>query len=477
MKQLKSFSILISFFALIATLEVNAQTKADNNTLTWSTGTGSYTGQTYTNSTSDANCVKVSGGSLTLTNCTFTKTGDTSDSDGSSFYGTNSALLGTGGTFNISGGTITTNAKGANGIVCYGGTVNVSNMTINCTANLSRGIHTTGGGTLVAKHLTITTAGNNSSVIALDKGGGTETVTGGTYTCTGSDCAVLYSTGNLTVDSITGSSAKGEIGVIEGSNYININNSDITSGAGSSSRAMMILQSGSGDAGTGKHGYINVFRGKLTSTGTETPFIEIVSNCTGTLTLDSVETSIASGILMKVDYNTRWSTSGATGQLILSGSGTTYTGSILVDSYSAAEVTVNKGVIWKGAYDTTNSGKSTTLTNTGTWTLTADSYVDKIVNNGVINKNGHTLTYSSLTGNAPIDNATAIEKIENMNLWSADGAIHIYTPAAARTYIVNMMGQVVRTMNVSSGETTISGLPAGLYIVSAGNTTKKVIVK
>lgn len=364
-----------------------------------SSGEASVSGESYSATTYDVNAVKVSGGTLTMSDCSINKTGDTWDSDGSSFYGTNAAVLASGdGTIVMTGGNITTDATGANGIVAYGGTVNVSGVTINCSQRLSRGIHATGGGTLIASDMNITTQSANSSVIALDRGGGTVTVTGGSYVTSGGDSAVLYSTGDLTVNNITGSSAIGEIGVIEGDNFIVINDSDLTSGAGPSSRGLMILQSGSGDAGDGLNGVITVNGGSLTMTNDETSLIEIVTNVTGKVTLDGVKTTIPSGILMTVDYNTRWNTRGATGILVLSGSGTTYNGSIVVDSYSSAELTVNEGVTWEGAYDNAGTAKSTTLTiDGGTWTLTGDSHVGEIrlTNNGTINKNGYTLHCSS----------------------------------------------------------------------------------
>lgn len=375
---------------------------SDATSYSQSSGTVSVTGKTYSSTTSDVNAVKVSGGTFTMTDCTVSKGGgDTSNSDNSSFYGINAAVLASStGIINMDGGTITTNAKGANGIVAYGGTVTVEDVTINCTQQLSRGIHATGGGTITATNLTITTQASNSSVIALDRGGGTVNVTGGTYTTTGSDCAVLYSTGSLTVNNITGSSSQGEIGVIEGDNYITINNSTLSSGAGSSSRGLMILQSGSGDGGDGLNGVITVTGGSLTMTGSSAPLIEIVTNVSGTVTLNGVTTTIPSDILMKVDYNTRWDTYGATGILTLSGSGTTYSGNIVADKYSSSKLTVNSGVIWKGAYDNDNTAKSTTLTiDGGTWTLTGNSYVDSITltNSAVINKNGYTLTCSDIT--------------------------------------------------------------------------------
>lgn len=378
----------------------NATSTVSDSGYSQSSGTTTRSNETYSATNSDENAVKVTGGTFTMNSATITKTGDTTDTDGSSFYGINTAILATnGGTINMNGGTITTNAVGANAIVAYGGTVNVSDVTMQCTQNLSRGIHATGGGTITASDLNITTAGNNSSVIALDRGGGTVTVTGGTYKASGTDSAVLYSTGNLTVNNIVGTSSKGEIGVIEGDNHITINDSNITSGADSTSRGMMILQSGSGDS-EGTNGAINVNGGNLVLTGDNTPFVEIVTNVTGTVTLNGAKTTIPSGILMKVDYNTRWDTNGATGILILSGSGTVYEGNIVADSYSTAQATVNQGVVWKGAYNLTNSAKSTSLViDGGTWTLTGNSYVDSITlkNSAIINKSGYTLTAKSTT--------------------------------------------------------------------------------
>lgn len=65
-----------------------------------------------------------------------------------------------------------------------------------------------------------------------------------------------------------------------------------------------------------------------------------------------------------------------------------------------AVLTLNSGVIWKGAYDTVNTAKATSIAiNGGTWTLTGNSNVDSVTlnNKAVINKNGYTLTYTTLT--------------------------------------------------------------------------------
>ena len=375
------------------------------NAYSQSSGNNTVSYVKYISTSSDINAVKVSGGSLTMNHCRVVKSaGNTSNSDNSSFYGTNAGILASGtGTLTMNYGTITTSAVGANGVVAYGGIVEISGVTITCTSNLSRGIHATGGGTIVANNLYITTAGNNSSVIATDRGGGTVTVNGGTYSTTGGDCAVIYSTGTITANNIIGYSAQGEIGVIEGSNGININDCDMTSGA--STRGMMILQSGSGDA-SGYDGYINVTGGNITLTGSSTPLIEITTSTTGTVTLNDVTLTVPSNILMSVDYNPRWSTKNPVAYLILAGSeGKTYTGNVEVDDYGTATVTVNNGIVWSGSYDNANEGLQTTGYVNGTWNLTEDSYINTLTvsTTGIINKNGYTLTVGTLHNNGTIN--------------------------------------------------------------------------
>lgn len=360
------------------------------DTYSQSTGTTSYSSYTITNSTSDANSVLVTGGTLTLEDCTITKTGDTSTSQGSddtSFYGINSAVkAGTGSTsassatavINMTGGTVTTNAKGANAFFAYGADSKlvISDVTVNCTARASRGLIATYGGTIEASNLTITTNEETSSVIATDRGGGTVTVDGGTYVCKGNKCAIIYSAGTMSVSNASGSSALGEICDIEGDNSVTITNCDFS--CSSSSRGLLMMQSGSGDA-TGVNPVMTITGSTLTLTDSSAPLLEVATCVNATLTLDNCTLTVPSGILMAVMEDSQWSTSGAVGNLILSNG--TYTGKVTQDSGYTANVTVNSGA---------------------TWNLTANTTITTLVNNGTINKNGYTLTYSSLSGSGTI---------------------------------------------------------------------------
>lgn len=79
----------------------------------------------------------------------------------------------------ISGGSVATNAKGANAIFATdGATITISNVTIDNTQSVSRGLHCTGGGIINASNVNITTRSETSSTVATDRGGGTVTVTG-----------------------------------------------------------------------------------------------------------------------------------------------------------------------------------------------------------------------------------------------------------------------------------------------------------
>lgn len=433
-----------------------------SNGYSQSSGTNTVTGQTYTSSSADENIVQVTGGTLTMTDCTVTKSGGDTESDGdnSSFYGVNSALYsgGSGAVLNVSGGTITTAAKGCNSIFATNsGTINASGVTISNTKDSSRGMHATYGGIITAENMDITTAGQSSSVVATDRGGGTVTVTGGSYTATGYNSAVLYSTGTITATSITGKSVQGEIAVIEGNNSITINSSNITSG--SSKRGMMILQSGSGDS-EGYNGKITVTGGSLTMTDSSAPLLEVPTNMTGTLTLTDVALTVPGGQLMYVDYNTQWSSYGGTGNLVLGTASTcSYTGSVDADATGTATVTVNSGVTWNGAVDTDNNAKATTVTvnEGGTWVLTADSYVDNLVNNGTIYLNGHTLNAGSTSGSGTTNSGSA-------------GISTSVTGSKATAYTVyDLNGRLIRRTSSSP----LSGLASGVYIVNG----KKMIAK
>ena len=407
---------------VISALSLQAQPPADSTPTYPSGATYKHTSGTaaisdsYSSSTQYYNVIQCTGGTLTMNGCTITKTGDGSGGDNSSFYGNNSSIYaGAASSTNyqsttaassakivINDCTVTGSAQGANAVIATNGaTVEIDGITIVNNNSVSRGLHATYGGIINASNVDITTNEATSSTIATDRGGGTVTVTGGTATANGSKSAVIYSTGTMSATDLVGTSAKGEIAVIEGDNSISMTNCTMTSG--SSERGLLMMQSGSGDA-MGVNPVMTITGTSLTMTDSSAPLLEVATCVTATCTLDNCTVTVPSGILMYVMSDSQWSTSGAVGNLILANG--TYNGIVKYDSGYAANVTVNSGAVWN---------------------LTGNATVTKLVNNGTINLNGYTLTYSSKSGSGTINETTGIteslgrEMSEDKIIYTLDG--------------------------------------------------------
>ena len=427
---------IFTLIAAMATATLSfAQPPADSTptypqgaTYTHSSGTATIT-DNYSSSTQYYNVIQCTGGTLTMNGCTISKTGDGSQGDNSSFYGNNSSIYcgaasssnyqsktaASGAKIVIKNVTVSSESKGANAVIATNGaTVEIDGITIVNNYAVSRGLHATYGGTITASNVDITTNEATSSTIATDRGGGTVTVNGGTATANGSKSAVIYSTGTMSATSLVGTSAKGEIAVIEGDNSITMTNCTMTSG--SSERGLLMMQSGSGDA-SGVNPVMTITGTSLTMTDTSAPLLEVATCVTATCTLDNCTVTVPSGILMYVMADSQWSTSGAVGNLILDNG--TYSGIVKYDTGYTANVTVNSGA---------------------TWNLTADTSIGTLVNNGTINRNGYTLTTTSTSGSGTINETTGIKTLNlkpetlNGNCYTPDGR---RADAPSRGIIIN----------------------------------------
>ena len=157
--------------------------------------------------------------------------------------------------------------------------------------------------------------------------------------------------------------------------------------SGSSERALLMMQSGSGDA-SGVNPVMTITGTSLTMTDSSAPLLEVATCVNATCTISGCTLTVPSGILMYVMEDSQWSTSGAVGNLILDNG--TYSGIVKYDTGYTANVTVNSGAVWN---------------------LTADTSIGTLVNNGTINTNGYTLTTTSTSGNGTINETTGIEEI------------------------------------------------------------------
>ena len=362
------------------------------------TGSGAFvlkdgetlTGGTYSSTNADENAIRAEGTTAsTLNNVTVNKSaGAASSNDASSFYGLNSAILALDtATLNITGGTVTATAEGANGVFAYdGATINIKDTVINVTGGNAGGIEVAGGGTMTATNLTV-----NSTVkaaIRSDRGGGTLTVDGGTYTTAGSSGApAIYSTADITVSNATLTANDSEAIVVEGFNSVTINNSTVsgsmtgmTGNTGSENiHNVMLYQSMSGDAEVGTSSF-TMNGGSLTAKKGDMLY---VTNTTSIISLNGVTLNPAEGANLLVvsgnDASRGWGTAGANGgKVTFYAVKQTLAGDITVDAISTLAMNIIDASTFTGSINkdgTQASSLSVKLDGTSTWSLTADSYV------------------------------------------------------------------------------------------------------
>ena len=338
---------------------------------------------------------------VTITDPTVKKSGDSDGGDNCNFYGQNAAVLVKGGsTTTISGGTVTSDASGANGVFCYGGnggkngsdgdgtTLVIKNTTITTTGDGSGGIMTTGGGITKAENLTVTTSGRSSAAIRTDRGGGTVTVSGGTYTSNGLGSPAIYSTADITCENATLVSNLSEGVCIEGLNSITLNNCNLTAnntkqnGNAKFLDTIMIYQSMSGDAASGTSSF-TMKGGSLTS---KNGHVFHVTNTNAVINLNGVNiTNEDSNKVLISVCDDGWN--GGNNTATLNAQNQKFEGGVLVGDNSTLTLNLTQGSEFSGYVSgkITNASGDTVSTEVGKvsvkldssskWTLTADSYV------------------------------------------------------------------------------------------------------
>ena len=292
-----------------------------------------------------------------------------------------------------------------NGASGDGTKVIISDSKITTTGDGSGGIMTTGGGITEAYDLDIETSGRSSAAIRTDRGGGTVTVDGGSYTTNGLGSPAIYSTADITVSNATLTSNLSEGVCIEGINSITLNDCDLTAnntdtnGNATFYDSIMIYQSMSGDADSGTSTF-TMTGGSLTS---KNGHVFHVTNTSAVINLNNVKITNkdSENILISVCAD-GWT--GDTNKATLNASNQTLDGTILVGSDSELTLNISDGSEFtgsisgsiknaKGGTVSTEVGTvSVSIDKSSTWTLTADTYISSFDGDASsINTNGYTL--------------------------------------------------------------------------------------
>ena len=357
--------------------------------------------ETYENNADEEHAITADGEEASYSNIAVIKTGEASG-DEADFYGANAAIFATNSaTLNLSEITVDTDGTHANGVFSYGEgtTVNISDSVIETTGNCSGGLMTTGGGTMNASNLLIHTTGNSSAAIRSDRGGGTVTVTGGSYTTEGTGSPVIYSTADITVSDAQMESTASQGVVVEGQNSVTLNNVTLTASNVKKNsdksqwyQAVMIYQSMSGDADEGLASFA-MNGGTLTNLNGD---IFFVNNTTAAIDLTgaTIVNEDEEGVFLRAAA-AGWGSEGSNGgHVTMTASKQTIDGDMIVDEVSSLNFYLKESSSFNGAIN--SDGESgdvyVEIEDGSTWTLTGDSYITSLTcSAGSINLNGHKL--------------------------------------------------------------------------------------
>lgn len=377
-------------------------------------------GESFTATETDQNAALVqNGGTLTLENALLQKSGDDTDGDRCNFYGVNSILtaVGEGSSATVSNSSLTATSAGSNGIFATdGATVTVSDTSIDTTADNSRGLDATYGGVITADNVDITTAGDHCAGIATDRGGGTITAVDSTVSTQGSGSPILYSTGDIEVENLTGTASGSQIAGMEGLNTICIENSTLTSSITGKTASdpiangIIIYQSTSGDAEatTGSTATFTAKNSTLSS-AIQSGSMFYLTNTSANITLQNTEldfdSSQATLITACGNDSNNWGQAGSNGATVkVKAINQTLEGDIVADTISSINLTLTKGSTWTGsaiiqdndsATTTTESPISITVGKKSSWIVTGDCTVSNLTvkNGGTIkDSDGQTVT-------------------------------------------------------------------------------------
>lgn len=373
--------------------------------------------ETIESTGTDENAALISSGaSVTLDNDTITRTSeDSKGGDNSSFYGVGAAVLAIDGTAYVKDGSVTTDAAGGAGLFAYGdGTVYASGTTVKTTQDTSGGVHVAGGGTLYGWDLDVETNGESSAAIRSDRGGGTMVIDGGNYVSNGVGSPAIYSTADIAVSNATLTANGSEAVCIEGLNSIHLYDCDLTGNMSDLDQndntwTVILYQSMSGDSEVGNSTF-QMDGGSLTS---ENGGVFYTTNTESTITLNNVDINYndENEFFLQCTGNTNqrgWGQSGANGaDCHFTGISQDMQGNVIWDSISDLDFYLTDGSSLTGAVvdDESYAGEggegycNVYVSADSTWTVTGDSTVSSLENEGtIVDSNGKTVTIQGTDG-------------------------------------------------------------------------------
>ena len=383
---------------LILILEIFSQPNSNTNTYDYSnyaavSNNTDLKDKTLSSTTADQSVVYITESGKTIQNSNINKeSGESSNTENSEFYGINAAILVQGGGLTMTGGTITTKAKGANALCATNkGKVTISGTKITSTASSSgRGLHATYGGEITASNVEISSTGGSCANLATDRGEGTVTCSECTLSTSGSGSPLIYSTGIITVSKTTGTATGAQAVVVEGKNTATIKDSNLKCNANPNRNdvdkcGVMLYQSQSGDAGEGT----SIFNCEKSTVEIQsisryysTAPMFFITNADAIINLEDCTFTYGSSIFLNASGTSEWGTSGSNGGVVtLNLKNQNVVGNFVVDQNSGLTINlINSSIEGIINSDKTAAKLNITLDDDSKITLKGNSYYTSLTN-------------------------------------------------------------------------------------------------
>lgn len=352
------------------------------------------TGGEYESTATDENALRIASADVSLRNVRINKSGgDGSDADAGDRYGMNAALLATGGArLTFTKGVVDSAAAGGSGIFGHGTgtTLHLLDGTVTTTGDHAEGLQAAGGADLQTQDMTVITAGDYSAVLRAENG--TLEVNGGTYTSGGYHSPVLFAAGNARLRNAELTANNSEAVVLRGAS-ISLENCDLrgnmrnTANLDQENTHTVLICGGPGQGSAS----FSMTGGSLTSQNGAV-FRATDTECE--ISLERVDiTNTGDNTLLRAEGTE----DNAGAAVRLTARRQTLEGNLVVDGCSAVYLTLQESSVFHGAVLPAADGEpagstSVQIARGCTWSLTADSTVDSLENEGTIQYNGYSIT-------------------------------------------------------------------------------------
>lgn len=370
------------------------------------TGSSIIENQSFYARDTDETCVYVSNGAtLGLVNPRIQKTGSASSASSSQNFGLNSAcLVRANSHLRLENPRLTTDGISASGIFTLGQAAQlmVEGGTLETSSLSSPGVVVAGGATADLIELQVTTRAQDSAGIKVGLGGSSLNIRAGKVSTSGNNSPCYVSLGTLFADGSTCAANAASIAEVDGASTIALRN--VVATAWGPENGILLYRSGVKQGLAGNSNF-SAEGGSLAALNQQAPLF-YAANTQAQITLKEVELKANSGVFLLASANADWGQAGANGATVLLNlANMTVNGNISADQLSAVSVALSTNSSLNGAINQAHTARfvSLSMDNSSTWTLTGDSYINRLVGittsgntvQGIIG-NGFTLYYDPI---------------------------------------------------------------------------------